>query len=315
MSNQRPSILLFGASTPSGAACLALAKAQNRDVTVLGRSRPYDCPEEAFVSCDLAAKGWPSACEENLQGVVVSFAPIWLLAPFLDLLCQIDAKSRPNIKGVVACSSSSALTKRFAANRADRKLVQRLVNAEDRVELSCNVLNIPCSIIRPTLIYGKAGGYGDRNLSQLLNMMRRLPILAHPAESGLRQPIHAKQLAAAALHQSNQPKGPSTRIFLGGDDCLPYETMLRRLQDAAIREQPGDPAGRCRLVALPSRLFHLLAAPLLPISPKTFEAVLRMQADLGPFTSVHELLGEDPIPFPMTPLALKSSRSSEGTLS
>jgi nucleoside-diphosphate-sugar epimerase len=239
------------------------------------------------------------------DAVLVSFAPIWSLAPWLSSLLKNhdSAAARHRFSGVVACSSSSVLTKRFAANRHDRELVTRLLASEESLEASCAQLNIPCRILRPTLIYGRAAGYGDRNLSALLAMMRRLPMLAIPAHTGQRQPIHISQLAAAALHLADRPEDAPGRLALGGDECLSYRTMLERLQQAARLHDAADPAGRCALLKVPTLVFHLLAAPLLPISAKRFEAVLRMEADLGPFTPVHTLLGTPAQPFPLDPLA------------
>jgi hypothetical protein len=207
---------------------------------------------------------------------------------------------------VIACSSSSAITKRFAANRCDRELLARLSGAEDQLLATCGRLQVPCHILQPTLIYGQAAPYGDRNLSKLLQLLRRLPFLPLPAESGLRQPIHASQLAAVALHMAEQLSGsgchPSLpeRITLGGDTTLSYASMISALQHA----QPADdPARRCLLLPIPNRLFFSLAAPLLLRSPKAFEAVLRMGANLSGFTPAHQLLGREPQPFPVLPLA------------
>ena len=73
---------------------------------------------------------------------------------------------------------------------------------------------------------------------------------------------------------------------------------------ALKQAQPsGDPARRCRLLPIPNRLFFSLAAPLLIRSPKAFEAVLRMGANLSGFTSAHQLLGRETQPFPVLPLA------------
>jgi hypothetical protein len=90
------------------------------------------------------------------------------------------------------------------------------------------------------------------------------------------------------------------RIALGGDTTLSYADMIRALQQA---QPPGDPARRCRLLPVPNRLFFLLAAPLLLRSPKAFEAVLRIGADLAGFTPAHQLLGREPESFPVLPLA------------
>jgi hypothetical protein len=160
--------------------------------------------------------------------------------------------------------------------------------------------------LQPTLIYGQAGPYADRNLSRLLQLLRRLPCLPLPAETGLRQPIHASQLAAVALHMAEQLIGsgcdPSLpdRITLGGDTTLSYASMISALQQA---QSADDPARRCRLLPIPNRLFFFLAAPLLLRSPKAFESVLRMGANLSGFTPARQLLGREPQPFPVLPLA------------
>ena len=76
--------------------------------------------------------------------------------------------------------------------------------------------------------------------------------------------------------------------------------MISALQQA----QPVDDlARRCRLLPIPNRLFFSLAAPLLLRSPKAFEAVLRMGSNLSGFTPAHQLLGREPQPFPVLPLA------------
>jgi len=296
-------LLLFGASTPSGAAFGELC--QGRDLTLLGRRPSPESSQRHHLPCDLSD---PDGFAGELpEGVAVSFAPIWHLAPFLATLAERRPNAVAALQGVVACSSSSAITKRYAANTFDRELVQRLLRAEDLLQRTCAALAIPCRILAPTLIYGRAGEYGDRNLSQLLKLMRRLPALPIPAESGLRQPIHACQLAEVALHLAEllpdpgAPPQPVPPLLVGGDDTLSYTQMLRRLQESV---GTSDRASRCVLLPVPSRLIPNLAAPLLVISPTALEAVLRIGADLAGFTPAHAFLNEPPRPFPVAPLVL-----------
>ena len=299
-------VLLFGAATPSGAALLEAAGA--RAVLAAGRRplRPELAPTaRGGLRVDLTDPNSFAAPPEPLWWI--SFAPLWHLAPFLETLRRERPDSLRGLRGVVACSSSSALTKRFAANDFDRDLVRRLREAEASLASSCAALAVPCRILAPTLVYGQAGGYGDRNLSRLLDLMRRLPLLPVPARSGLRQPIHARQLARSALavverleRQGSACDLPAV-LTLGGDESLSYTAMLDRLRQAA---SPGDPARRCRFLRLPPRLLLWLAHPLLLLSPKSFEAMQRTQADLAGFLRAHELLGEPPEPFPLAPLAL-----------
>jgi hypothetical protein len=301
------SLHLFGAATPTGEAFRQLAlradpfwplHSYSRHSTALASHHADFTNPWAF----------RPAGEPGAPAIWISFGPIWLLAPFLEQLAGDHPKRLAGLRGLIACSSSSALTKRYSANRFDRQLVARLFSAEAQLLDSCHRLQVTCRILRPTLIYGQVGPYGDSNLSRLLQLLRRLPLLPLPADTGLRQPIHARQLAAVALHLAHQllstgrdaepltqPELPEC-LTLGGDTTLSYSAMISALQQS---QPPGDPARRCRLLPIPNRLFFALASPLLLHSPKAFEAVLRMGANLAGFTPAHQLLGEPAQPFPL----------------
>ena len=297
---------LFGASTASGQAFRCLVPKVSDEYRLWPYSRRPALRDSTFSSADFdAPSDFYLAGKVGASALLISFAPIWLLAPFFEQLATNFPDRLRDLSGLIACSSSSAVTKRFAANRFDRQLVARLIGAEDQLLATCRGLGVSCCILQPTLIYGKVGDYRDRNLSRLIRLMRRLPCLPLPSETGLRQPIHATQVAAIALHIASQWKSGfdsvlPERIAIGGDTILSYASMISALQQA----QPvGDPARRCRLLPIPNRLFFALAAPLLLRSPKAFEAVLRMGANLSGFTPAHQLLGREPQPFPVLPLA------------
>ena len=300
-------LYLFGARTPSGEAFRRLAASELPESELSCYSRQsHDSLIYSHVARFDDPASFSPAGDATLPATWISFGPIWLLAPFLEQLASSFPERLSGLCCLVACSSSSVLTKRFASNRFDKELVDRLARAEEQLLATCRHLKVRCHILRPTLIYGQVGPYGDRNFSKLLKVMRRLPLIPLPADSGLRQPIHASQLAAVALQLvrqlaeiSSQSSLPE-RIDLGGDIILDYHAMLRVLQQA----QPAvDPARRCRLLPIPNRLFLLLAVPLLLRSPKAFEAVVRMTANLSGFTPAHQLVGGEPQPFPVMPLA------------
>ena len=77
-------ILLFGATTATGAAFLELAAA--RPVLVAGRRLPPGWPADRFLPIDLKAAATPPVGALPDTSLLVSFAPIWLLAPFLATL-------------------------------------------------------------------------------------------------------------------------------------------------------------------------------------------------------------------------------------
>lgn len=299
---------LFGAFTSCGESFRQLVSACLPKYSSFAYSRyPVDQLSAAYYTDFTKPSDFQPAGQPGITAVWISFGPIWLLAPFLEQLAQHHPERLQDFNGLIACSSSSAITKRFAANDFDRALAARLINAEDQLLATCRRLDVPCRILRPSLIYGQVGPYGDRNLSRLLRLMRSLPLVVLPSHSGLRQPIHASQLAAVVLELLQQMLGPGLdlalpeRIALGGDSQISYKAMLQALQQALPAK---DPARNCRICEIPNRLFFLLASPLLLRSPKAFEAVLRIGADLAGFTPSHQLLDQPPQPFPVLPLAL-----------
>lgn len=298
---------LFGAATGAGDSFRCQADSAQLNCSIFAYSRqPHKIGLNAHCVDFNSPHSFHPAGDFSIPSVWISFGPIWLLASFFEQLAKRYPERLTNLSGLIACSSSSALTKRFASNSFDRELADRLIRAEDQLLSACQNLRINCRILRPSIIYGQVGPYDDRNFCRLLQILRRVPLFPVPSDSGLRQPIHASQLAAVALHLARQLAGSGwdpdlpQRIALGGDTSLSYESMIRFLQSA---QPASDPARRCCLLPIPNRLFFSLAAPMLLHSPKAFEAVLRMGANLSGFTPSHQLLGIEPHPFPVLPLS------------
>ena len=100
---------VFGCNNPTGEFfCELVATAP---IEVWGRKRPRDLSIK-FVECDLTAD-FPLPLN-SIRGIVVSFAPIWLLSEFLTRVFIEQPEKLSGLKGIIAVSSSSYLTKRFA---------------------------------------------------------------------------------------------------------------------------------------------------------------------------------------------------------
>lgn len=300
-------IHLFGATTAIGESLRQIHQTSADSSRLFCYSRSSYGQKCNFSFVDLSDPGsFVFKGESVSQKIWISFVPVWLFAPFFEKIACLYHEQLVGLRGLVTCSSSSVITKRFASNKFDRELFFRLKNSEDQLLTTCKALNVGCHILQPTLIYGQAGPYGDRNLSHLLNQLRRFPLLPLPADTGLRQPIHASQLAAVALHLAQHLSVPAVdmsvpeRIALGGDSTLTYTEMIRALQRS---QPPTDSARSCHLLSIPNRLFFLVAALLLIRSPKAFEAVLRMGANLSGFTPAYQILGSEVQPFPVQPLS------------
>ena len=105
-------------------------------------------------------------------------------------------------------------------------------------------------------------------------------------------------LAHRLIDSGCDPQHPEC-IALGGDSELSYADMLRALKHSLPLQ---DPARRCRLLPIPTRIFQAASTPLLLHSPKGFEAMMRVSADLSGFIPAHQLLNTQPQKFPVFPL-------------
>jgi nucleoside-diphosphate-sugar epimerase len=230
---------------------------------------------------DLAeAPDWPA-----MPGTVVfSVLPLWLLPAHVPALVAAGATQ------LIAFSSTSVFAKADSPDPAEQALAQRLASAESAVAEACEAAGVPWTILRPTLIYGSGR---DQNVSAVARFIRRFGFfpVAHPA-SGLRQPVHADDLAIAAVAAIANPNAFNRAFNLPGGETLTYREMIARIF-AGVGATP-------RILPLPSGLLRR-ALPLvqnrLPYrySPALF---LRMNQDLAFDPSdAHAALNYAPRPF------------------
>tara|TARA_A100001388_G_scaffold60142_1_gene41537 strand:- start:241 stop:1125 length:885 start_codon:yes stop_codon:yes gene_type:complete len=231
---------------------------------------------------------------------IISFAPIWDLSYFLDYLFKNDKDKLNNLEEIIACSSTSALTKRFESNNFDKKLSSNLIRSEEMIMEIAQKLRIACQIIRPTLIYGTFKGLKDKNISKILFIMRTLNFIFLPSNTGNRQPIHALQLAEVVYFLMNQNLSSEVKpkisfINIGGDETLDFIQMLKNLQDS-LKE--NDKAKRCVILKIPNRLFFILISPIIIFSPKNFAALSRICSNLSGFHKASYITKTQPKTFP-----------------
>jgi nucleoside-diphosphate-sugar epimerase len=206
-----------------------------------------------WISADLA-RGWPSSpaaasaaravpTAEPLDpvAVLIHAAPIWLLPPLLPGLAD------QGLRRLVAFSSTSRFTKRDSASRGERELARRLAEAEKAVESIDPERGIAWTIFRPTLIYG---GGRDRNVSEIARVARRfgfVPVAG--AARGARQPVHAGDLARAALAVLDNPATFFKAYDLPGGETLTYAELVARTARGVGR--------RPRLLHLPTSVLRV----------------------------------------------------------
>jgi len=178
-------------------------------------------------SFDIAGLG----CE-----TVISVVSLWALPPRLPELVE------GGLRRLVCFGSTSLHGKRGTQNPAEQAMVRHLAEAEEAIADQCRTADVAWTILRPTLIYGKGR---DRNVASVARFIARTGFypIAPPA-AGLRQPVHAEDLAEAAVAVVDVPETFGRAYDIGGAETLIYREMIGRIFD--IMERPR------RLIPVPA---------------------------------------------------------------
>jgi nucleoside-diphosphate-sugar epimerase len=243
-------ILLLGASGQIGRCLLRrLAAARRPVIAVCRRPLPTASSEAEWLGHDLAR---PLDLGDRRPVAAIHATGAWLLP------LHLPALAAAGVHRLICFSSTSVLAKADSSSAAERSVVRQLAEAEAAVAASA----FAWTILRPALIYGLGL---DRNVGAAARFIRRwrwFP-LAGPG-AGLRQPVHADDLAAAAIALLCNEEAIGGRFNLGGGETLAFRAMIERV---------------FRALDMPPRFFQL---PLLNLLPGKIGAMAaRMEQDLA----------------------------------
>jgi nucleoside-diphosphate-sugar epimerase len=159
-------------------------------------------------------------------GGAIALCPVW------GLVDRIGGLAERRVRRLVAISSTSRFTKANSSVAAERAVADRLAGAEDAVLREGERCGVRVTILRPTLLYD---GLHDRNVATIAAFLRRwgwFPLLG--AGAGLRQPLHADDLAAACV-AALVAEAPAVAYDLSGGETLTYRAMVGRIFEAVGR--------------------------------------------------------------------------------
>ena len=286
-------VCVAGASSQLGVFLLPQLRSAGFRVQALSRSaplRPLDvAPGVTLLKTSFLADG------ERRDQVLQLPPPDYLVsAAPLELALRLVLR-HPGLQRVVAFSSSSVLSKADSNDRSERRLMRSLAAGEEALVAACSERGISLLLLRPTMIYGCGM---DRNVSRLAAMARRhgvIPLAG--AASGLRQPVHAEDLADLAVRALRTSAGLDTVSPACGGDSLTYREMAQRIAAAVPR--------RVRLLSLPvGVMVALLRVRALLSGPDGINAemVRRQNRDLVfDDSALRRSLDWSPRPFRPTP--------------
>jgi len=188
-----------------------------------------------------------------------SFATLYCTTDAILLAPVLPYFFNPSLKRVVVFTSTSVLTKIDSEVTAEREMLQTLADAEQKITASCEQNNVEWTILRPTLIYAEGRDINITPLSRLIRRFGFMPLVG--GAKGLRQPVHAEDLAIGAIAAAASQAAANHFYSLPGGETLSYREMIGRIFDGMRKPR--------RTISVPPALWKAgfaLAKPLFPIS-------------------------------------------------
>ena len=246
MEGRVQSVALLGATSLVGDSLLPLLTREGR--RVLAFSRQPHPNGDTGIDWRVIDPLCPTPRSQGERGVQcwICLTPISVLPDYFSLMEEYG------VQRVVVLSSTSRFTKSNSSDIVDQGDAQRLIGGEARLQEWAKANRVAWSILRPTLIYGRGR---DRNITEIARFVHRFgffPLLGKAR--GVRQPIHADDVAAACLAALKSPAAASRAYNISGAETLSYREMVRRVF-LAVHCKP-------RMVAVPLTAFRLALACL-----------------------------------------------------
>jgi nucleoside-diphosphate-sugar epimerase len=242
---EQSTVLLTGASSQLGVFLIPRLLAAGFRVIALSRQANGDSagPDERLRWIHPGSFGNDaSGGESGLQGQVtmlISCGPVEVATKAI-ALC-------PRLERVVAFSTSSVYSKASSPDGAENRQIADILARETQLKALCSENGQALAIFRPTLIYGCGL---DRNISLLAAWIRRMGWLPLAGKaSGLRQPVHADDLAGLAVNALMADKPMNLDSPACGGSTLVYRQMVEQIFDALDKPR--------RILSLP---FWMMAA-------------------------------------------------------
>lgn len=158
--------------------------------------------------------------------------------PFQTLYCTVHCHllgtalpllARSGLQRAVFFTSTSILTKLSSANALERMQVQILADSEQTAIAECAKLGIAWTVLRPTIIYDEGRDSSISRLARLIERFGFFPLAGFG--KGLRQPVHAEDLAIGALQAAASKAAIDKTYNLPGSEIVTYREMIGRIFD------------------------------------------------------------------------------------
>jgi len=217
-------ILVIGATSLVGKFLLSRLSQAGYATTALSRGPvPYTIegadPKIRWVQADILANNDPLP-GPGPYDAIISLAPIWVTASFSE-------RASIPVRRLVALSSTSVHTKAASSSLSERELAARLHGGENSIMERCGQLGIKWTILRPTMIHGEGK---DGNVASIVRFITRFGFFPVVGDGGgLRAPVHADEVAGAALGAMECDSAQDKAYDISGGQTITYRKMIERI--------------------------------------------------------------------------------------
>jgi nucleoside-diphosphate-sugar epimerase len=152
---------------------------------------------------------------------LIHLAPLAILPPLIDHLASLG------IQRIIAFGSTSLYTKQNSGYQREREMARKLAESEQQIAELCAKHHIHWTVFRPTLVYSLGRDKNITTITQFIQRFGFFPLVG--AGKGLRQPVHAEDLATACIEVLDKPISFGKAYNLSGGETLTYREMVRRI--------------------------------------------------------------------------------------
>jgi hypothetical protein len=233
------SIAIVGATSPIGHFLIARCRENRVAFNAIGRStRRFE--DYGVHSFNDSLKCFDPPIEG--ASAVINCAPL----PTVDRVMEMADCLR--VTRMIAFGSTGRFSKSGSSSRIEQDFASQQIQAEQRFETLSRQRGIAGTLFRPTMIYG---GGSDLNIAFIGSFIRKFGFFPVPrGANGLRQPVHADDLAGACLAALTCERTFARAYNLGGGERLPYADLVARIF-RALKKRPV-------IVPLPFFAFRLV---------------------------------------------------------
>ena len=248
-------VLIIGASSQIGHFLLPRLLDSGEPVLALSRH-----PRQSSAGIEWLQGSLPDAVPPLPPlSAIISFGP---LMPFAQWLRKTPQTS---VTRIIATSSMSAQSKQHSSVPAERDISQLLRDGEAALADACDRQGCAWTVLRPTLVYG-AGL--DKSLTPIARRAAKLRLFPLPAARGMRQPVHADDIAQAVIAALERPASAGQVLSIGGGERLSAHDMFARVHRSLAKPT--------LVLPLPAALLRIAHALL----PHARGPLSRLNADL-----------------------------------